>query len=163
MGFREIATEVGRGMAAGLAGTAVMTASQQVEMKIEDREPSMVPAKAVEKTFDLEIDSEKAEVRLNNATHWVYGTLWGGARGLLGAFGLSGPTATAAHFALIYGTALVMLPAMDLAEPPTKWSKKQIGLDLLQHAIYAAATSAAYEGLRRTGNGANGFDVRGDR
>lgn len=37
------------GLAAGAAGTAAMTAIQMADMKVQHREPSKVPAQAVEK------------------------------------------------------------------------------------------------------------------
>lgn len=156
MELRHLMTEFSRGMAAGAAGTAALTAVQRVEMQIEDRPPSTAPAEAVEKVFDFDVEREKDEVRLAHAVHWGYGTLWGGVRGLLGGLGMSAPTATAVHFALVTGAAMTIMPALDLAEPPTEWSKKDLAIDLLHHAVYAVATAAAYEGLRRATANGNG-------
>jgi hypothetical protein len=144
-----LAAAVGKGLAAGLLGTAVMTAGQMVEMKLEDREPSSMPADAVKKVFGLETRSEADEQRLAQLVHWGYGTAWGGVRGLLGGLGLGCGAATLVHLAAVWGAALVMLPALDLTEPATEWPPKQLGVDLLHHAVYAGAVGAAYAWLDR--------------
>ena len=151
----DLAAEIGRGLTAGLAGTAVMTASQMAEMKANGRDGSTLPAQGVEKALDLEPKDEHAEQVLSQLAHFGYGTSWGAVRGVLGALRIGGVAATGIHLALVWGTALVMLPSMDLSEPPTEWGKKQLGQDFLHHAVYAVATGLAYEGLKRSsGNGA---------
>ena len=52
--------------------------------------------------------------------HWTYGTGWGAARGILAALGLPAPAATAAHLALVWGSELVMLSALEMAPPATR-------------------------------------------
>ena len=141
------ASSFGKGLAAGLFGTAVMTAVQMVEMKIQDREPSTAPADAVKKIFGIEPKDEQAEQRLAQLVHFAYGTAWGGMRGLLDEAGLGRVGGPLTHFAAVWGAAAAMLPALDLAPPPSEWSKEQIATDALHHAVYAAATSAAYAWL----------------
>jgi hypothetical protein len=43
----DVATAVGKGLFAGLAGVAAMTLSQQIEMKLSGREPSTSPGDMV--------------------------------------------------------------------------------------------------------------------
>lgn len=45
----EIALTLGKGIIAGLAGTAAISISQMIEMKISGREPNDAPAEAVNK------------------------------------------------------------------------------------------------------------------
>lgn len=45
--FGAVAAAVGKGLFAGLAGTAAMTLSQQIEMKLSGREPSTGPGDMV--------------------------------------------------------------------------------------------------------------------
>lgn len=142
-----VAGAFGKGLAAGLVGTAVMTVVQTIEMKLRDREPSTVPAAAVEKIFGIRPRDERAEKRLAQLVHFAYGTAWGGVRGLLGAAGLGRVGAPVAHFLAVWGAAAAMLPALDLAPPPTEWSREQVAIDGLHHAVYAAATSATYTWL----------------
>lgn len=141
------ASSFGKGLAAGLFGTAVMTAVQMVEMKIQGREPSTAPADAVKKIFGIQPKDEQSEQRLAQAVHFAYGTAWGGVRGLFDEAGFGRVGGPLAHFAAVWGAAAAMLPALDLAPPPSDWSKAQIATDGLHHAVYAAATSAAYAWL----------------
>ena len=145
----ELSTTIGRGVLSGAAGTAALTAVQLVETKVQGREPSTTPAEAVEKVLDVEPKGEGAEQRLANLTHWVYGTAWGIPRAILGVLGLRGFWGTALHFGMVWGTALVMLPGLDVAPPPGEWGKKELTKDALRHVVYAAAAGAAYAFLAR--------------
>ncbi len=95
--IRGLAAAVGKGLFAGAAGTAAMTVSSIVEMKLRGRPPSTTPAKAVETVLEREPRSEQAEQRFSNLVHWGYGTAWGAFRGLVGFAGLHGPPAAVAH------------------------------------------------------------------
>src|SRR5690625_5333783 len=106
-----LAEGVGKGLFAGLAGTAAMTLVSTLEMKARGREASTTPVDAVSKVFDIEPVDEDARMRLSNITHWAYGTAWGAARGVISATGLKGHAATAAHFAADWGDVLVLLLA----------------------------------------------------
>ena len=75
--------------------------------------------------------------------------MWGGARGLLGAAGLSGPVATAAHLGAVWGSEQVMLPALGVTPPLTEWGVKEVAIDALHHLVYAGATRIAYSLLDR--------------
>lgn len=138
---------LGRGLAAGLIGTAVMTAVQMIEMKARGRPASTTPAKAVEKTLAVEARDDAAEQRLSQLTHFAYGTAWGLARGLLGGLGVRAATATPVHLALVWGAALAMLPRLGLSSPVREWSKAEIAQDFAMHAVYAVATGAVFEWL----------------
>lgn len=76
-------------------------------------------------------------------------TSWGAVRGLLQVAGLDGGKATAAHFAAGWGSAQVMLPALEVAPPPWKSEPKEIAIDALHHAVYAVATGVAFAALDR--------------
>ena len=143
----DFAGAFGKGLAAGLVGTAVMTAVQAVEMKITGREASAAPARAVEKIFGIEPRDERAERRLAQLVHFAYGTAWGGVRGVIDRAGLGPVAGPLAHFAAVWGAAAAMLPALDLAPPPSEWSKGEVATDALHHAVYAAATSATWAWL----------------
>lgn len=140
---------VGKGVVAGLAGTAAITASMLLESRLRHRDPSTAPAQAAEKVLSVEPADEAAEARLANVVHWSYGTLWGVPRGLLAVAGLGGPAAAAAHFAAVWGAALGTLPALRIAPPPWKRGPGELAIDALHHAVYAAAAGMAYEALSR--------------
>jgi hypothetical protein len=146
----DIAADVGKGLFAGVAGTVAMTVSSTLEMKLSGREASETPAQAAEKVLDIQPKDEDAESRFSNLVHWGYGTGLGGARGLLASAGLSGPTATAAHFALVWGSEQVILPALNVSAPVFKYGGKATATDFLHHAVYATATGLAYSYLERS-------------
>ena len=143
-----LATAIGRGLVAGLAGTAAMTISSTVEARLRGRAFSTAPARATAKVLGIrEFDSDLAQARWNDLSHWGYGTGWGVLRGLLGATPLSPRAATVAHGAAIYGAAQVTLPALEIAPPSIFWGAKEIAIDAFHHAVYAAATGVAYTAI----------------
>lgn len=140
-----IAAVIGVGLAAGLAGTAAMTASSTAEMKLRGRSGSSAPAQAAAKVLGVKPQGEKEQQRFGTLVHWGYGTGWGAVRGLLAALGLPAPAATAAHLAAIWGTEQVMLPALGVAPPATRWGAKELAIDAWHHLVYAGAAGATYE------------------
>jgi hypothetical protein len=140
---------IGRGLLAGIAGTAAITLSQMVEMKITKRESSNTPAEAVEKVLPVETESEEQKEQLSNLTHYAYGTSWGIPRALIDMAGVHGWKATALHLGAVWGTALVMLPKLEVAPPVKKWSAKQIAIDIMHHTVYAIAAGLVYDSIKR--------------
>jgi hypothetical protein len=111
-----LASGVGKGLLAGLAGTAAMTVSSTIEMRMRRRPASSAPADAAAKVLGIEkFQSDAADQRFSNLVHWGYGTGWGAVRGLLRAAGLSPGAATGAHFAALWCSEQVMLPVLDVA------------------------------------------------
>jgi hypothetical protein len=151
------ATAVGDGLVAGFLGTAAMTVSSTIEAKLRRRAASTAPARATAKALGIAtFESDLAQARFNDLSHWGYGTGWGVVRGVLGATGMPAAKATAAHGAAVWGSAAVTLPALDVAPPFVFWGRKEVAIDLLHHAVYAAATGLAYELVaagRRNGRG----------
>jgi hypothetical protein len=143
------AAGIGIGILAGLAGTAVMTVAQMIEMKISGRKPSITPYKAVKKTFGIEAESEEDQELITNVTHIAYGTSWGVPRGLMAMFGADGVAGTTAHFGAVWGTELSLLPAMDVMEPVTAWEPKAIVEDAMFHAVYAITTGITADALTK--------------
>lgn len=143
----DTAAAVGRGLFAGAAGTAAMTASSTLEMKLRGRPGSSAPADAAGKLLGVQPRDPAGQARFANVVHWAYGTSWGAARGLIEVAGLRGPTAAAAHFAAIWPSAMVMLPTLGVAPPPWRWGAKELGIDALHHAVYAIGTGAAFAAL----------------
>jgi len=142
----KIGEGIGVGIIAGLAGTVAITLSQMIEMKIRDRKESTVPADAASKALDIQ-PKEGKKHQFSQRVHWVYGTLWGAARGLFGAAGLRGWPATGLHGAAVLGTAMIIEPALKVAPPVTKWSKEDIIMDVFHHAIYAIAAGLVYDAI----------------
>ena len=149
MKLGDVAADVGRGLFAGLLGTAAMTVSSTAEMKIRGRPASNAPAVAAGKVLGVEPRDEEGEARFSTLVHWGYGTGWGAVRGLVGSAGLEGPAAAAAHFGAVWGAEQVMLPALNVAPPFWTWGAKEVGIDAFHHLVYATATSVAYSVLDR--------------
>ena len=151
------ATAIGDGLVAGFLGTAAMTVSSTVEARLRHRKPSTAPARATAKALGIRaFDSDLAEARFNDLSHWGYGTGWGVVRGLLGATGMPPAKATAAHGAAVWGSAAVTLPALEVAPPFVFWGRTEVAIDVFHHAVYALATGVAYEMVaagRRNGAG----------
>ena len=144
------AASIGKGLVAGLAGTAAMTVSSSVEARLRHRAASSAPARATAKVLGIkEFEDGVAAARFNALAHWGYGTGWGIVRGVLAAAGLSPRAATAAHGAAVWGSAAVSLPALEIAPPFVFWGRKELAIDLWHHAVYAGATGLAYRLLDR--------------
>jgi hypothetical protein len=147
-----IALAVGKGLIAGVVGTAAMTVSSTVEARLRGRTPSSAPARATAKVLGIaEFEDDVAKARFNDLSHWGFGTGWGVLRGLLGATRLSAMTATALHGAAVYGNSQVMLPALEIAPPSIFWPKEEIAIDAFHHTVYALAAGLAYETLSNGG------------
>jgi hypothetical protein len=142
----KLARAIGKGVVAGLAGTAAMTISSTVEAKLRHRPFSKAPAKAAEKAIGIAtFASDRDEARFSDLVHWAYGTSWGVVRGILRELGVGARLATPAHFATVWGSALVSLPAFDVAPPVTMWEREDVLIDVFHHVVYATATAVAYE------------------
>lgn len=149
MRLADLAADVGMGLFAGVVGTAAMTVSSTLEMKIRNRPPSNAPAEAAAKVLGIEPRGDEEQARFSTLVHWGYGTAWGVARGLAGAAGLEGTRATAAHFGAVWGSEQIMLPALGVAPPFWQWGTKEVAIDAFHHLVYAGATSLAYAYLDR--------------
>ncbi len=148
-----LAGGIGKGVLAGLAGTAAMTISSTVEAKLRSRAFSTAPAKAAAKVLGIaEFEDERAEARFSDLVHWGYGTSWGVALGVMRGMGFSPKLAASAHFAAVWGAAAVMLPAFEVAPPVPFWEPEDIAIDVFHHLVYAGAASFAYQRLTREDN-----------
>ncbi len=139
-----MACAAGKGLFAGVAGTAAMTASSTIEMKLRGRPASTTPAVAACKVLGIELAEEQQKAGFANAVHWLYGTAWGSMRGYLALAQLPPLGAAAAFFATVWGTELAMLPKLGVTPPVSQWGTTEIAVDAFHHAVYAAATSCAY-------------------
>lgn len=146
MKLDSLAGSIGKGLIAGLAGTAAMTISSTLEAKLRGREPSDAPARAAATVLGIkEFSSDEAKARFSNLVHWGYGTGWGAVRGLLAFTGLPPKAANAGHFAAVWGGAGVMLPSLGVAPPFWMWGKTEVAIDVFHHLVYVTAAGMAYE------------------
>lgn len=100
---------LGRGLAAGAVGTAVMTAAQTAYYKATGAEGSTVPADVAKRiirgVLKREVSDEQTET-LNTAMHWLYGIGWGALYGLA----VRRPTHGTAFSAVVWGQASSSCP-----------------------------------------------------
>ena len=138
---------VGRGVVAGVAGTVVMTAFQKfIEMPITKRGESYAPANFAEKVTPIDPQTPDGRRRLNYVTHFSLGMMWGAAYGVAALRGLRGQKAVNTGFGVVYTGDLLLNTALGLYHP-TRWSKKELAIDLVDKYVQAQATGAVFDRL----------------
>lgn len=143
-----LASRLLRGVLAGGAGTAAMTASTTLEMRLRGRPPSLAPVEVVERLLpQLRPRSDRGRERLSTAAHATFGTALGGVPGALDAAGVREPAATLAFLAVGWSPDLVLVPVAGSAEPPWRWGAAEVAISGAHHVVYAVATSVAYAAL----------------
>ncbi|MEO9209544.1 MAG: hypothetical protein ABI208_00520 [Ginsengibacter sp.] len=138
---------IGKGLLAGLAGTAAITLSNMIERKISKGPQNFAPADAASKALSIEASDREQWSKFSNEVHWTYGTIWGSARGLISMFGLKGWKASTLHFAAIYYAAITIEPDFEVAPPINEWSKKEIAIFALHHAVYAVVAGLVFDAI----------------
>lgn len=141
------------GLAAGAAGTGVMTAAQTAYMKATGGESSGTPGEVgkriIEGVFQREVPEDRMEL-LNNAMHWLYGTSWGAVYGLVAGNRFPRAVRSGLLFGTaVWGASLVHLPAMGLAPPVWEYSPSTIAPDLGFHLAYGLGVGVAYRAVER--------------
>ena len=155
---------IARGLAAGLAGTAAMTAWQELAARLkrhavprmlrEDEDPwERAPAPArlakmvIEKVTGREVPVARIPL-LTNAVHWGYGTSLGAMYGLT-ANGRN-PALTGAAFGTgVWAFSYATLVPLGLYQWPWRYSAKTIAKDVSYHLVYGTGTAAAFAALER--------------
>ncbi len=139
------ATVVAKGAMAGLAGTVVMTAFQKlVEMPITRRGDSYAPADFAERVLPVRAARGEDRKRLNYATHFALGPMWGVSYAVAKLLRLSAPVAVAGVFATVYTGDLALNTALGLYRPGD-WSGRDWAIDVVDKLVQAGATGAVYE------------------
>ena len=148
MSSSELFGALARGMIAGAVGTVALTLSERLEMAITGREGSQVPGEVGAHLLPGKDPDAPSDVeRRNTPVHWAHGIAMGGLRGLLDVGGVRGTAATAAHFALFWGSDAMLYRALGVADVPWRWSGDELASDVLHKGVYAVATGAVYEAL----------------
>lgn len=141
----------GLGAAAGLAGALAMSASTNAEMRLRGRGPSHAPAEAVAGLLGVSSRGRRRRQLLGLGGHLATAVSFGVVRGLLDRMGLGSRAAGAALFAGAMIPETVVVPALGAADAPWRWSPTDTAVSLVHHAVFAAATTAAYERLAGRG------------
>ena len=155
---------LGRGLVAGLAGTAAMTAYQMAAQRARaalagdgggERKPmrnwgdAPAPARVAQRVlkgvFKVDVPLEK-EPLLTHGMHWLYGTVWGGLYGLAQGTFRAPPAAHGAGFgALVWGMSYAVMTPMGIYKEPWRYPPQELALDLSYHLVYGLAVAEAYE------------------
>lgn len=141
-----------RGLVAGAAGTAAMTAYQVAVAKVRGTESSTTPAevgkRVIRGVFHRRVDESRTGL-LNNVMHWACGTGWGAVYGFGDGVGdVSAVPRGVAHGLLVWGVSLLELPAMKLAPPVWEYPPLELALDVSYHLVYGVAVATAYSALK---------------
>jgi hypothetical protein len=152
-----------RGLAAGLVGTALMTAYQLAVAKARGRRldtpvprtwaeapaPARVAKKAAELVGKPRAITKKDVPRVTNAVHWAYGVGWGIVYGIAAHALRPHPAAGAVGFGVgLWGLQYAELVPLGISQPPWEYPLEELGLDLSYHLVYGAGVAAAYVALR---------------
>jgi hypothetical protein len=151
-----------RGVAAGLAGTALMTVYQlavkaargerldtPVPRTWDDAEAPAQVAKKTARLLGRERAITKADAPLvTQAMHWLYGTGWGLGYALLASRRRPSPPAGAAVLGVsVWAAAYAQLVPLGIYEPPWRYPPAELALDLSYHLVYGAGVASAYASL----------------
>jgi hypothetical protein len=159
-----ISAALGRGLVAGLAGTAVMTAYQLAVAKARGQRldtpvprtwadapaPAQVARKAAELAGRPRAVTKKDVPLVTNLMHWGYGTWWGVVYGL--AARRAQPHAAAGGAMLgtsLWAASYAELAPLGIYEPPWKYPPQELAVDLSYHLVYGAGVAAAYAAFDR--------------
>jgi hypothetical protein len=142
------------GLAAGIVGTAVMTAWQELLPRLtgdqgEGEEEEPAPAQAVRKVLGAAGIEPPASwtPQLSQAAHWTYGICWGGLYGAVRGRDGS-PLRAGLGFGLgVWAASYAQLVPLGIYEPPWRYSAEELAEDLSHHVVYGLSVAGAYAAL----------------
>ncbi|MBA2580078.1 MAG: hypothetical protein H0V03_04420 [Thermoleophilaceae bacterium] len=142
-----------RGVVAGAAGTALMTAAQTAYYKYTGSESSSTPAEVGERVIEgvLQREVPVSEDALNQGMHWAYGTSMGVPFGIVAGSRREPASVLGSGIAFgiaAWGASQVELPAMKLAPPPWEYSASSLATDVGFHLVYGLGAALAFRVLR---------------
>jgi hypothetical protein len=136
-----------RGLAAGLAGVAAMTAAEKLEQAFTKRPNSFAPGHTLERLLGLPYKPDDQRLLLNWTMHWGQGILLGAVRGLMAERGIRGPVGSFlfTNLRLLNDQSLENLTGVGAL--PWTWPVDEQIIDLLHKGIYAFVTGAVADRL----------------
>jgi hypothetical protein len=160
---RSIVAGVGRGVLAGVAGTAVMTGYQLAVARARGKRLSTpvprtwadapAPAQVAKRAADALGMGRKLTKKqvplLTNVLHWAYGVGWGAAYGgVAAAVGASAFEGGLAFGTGVWAASYGELVPLGIYKPPWAYPPEEVVLDLSYHLVYGVAVAGAYAALR---------------
>jgi hypothetical protein len=135
-----------RGLLAGVAGVAAMTAGEKLEQVFTHRPNSFVPAHTLARLLRLpRPDADR--VGRNWAMHWGQGILLGAVRGLMAERGLRGPVGSFLFLNLRLLNDQALENATGAGAPPWTWPVDEQLIDIAHKGVYAVVTSLVADRL----------------
>ncbi len=142
---RALLPAAGRGVLAGLAGVAVMTAAEKVEQSVTHRPDSYIPARTLLGLLGRAPADGDRPVGWNHAMHYGTGAVLGALRGVWAAVGLRGPRAHLAHTATRLSFDQTVENATGVGAPPRTWPPREEAVDVAHKAVYSLVTGLLAE------------------
>jgi hypothetical protein len=151
-----------RGLVAGLAGTAAMTAYQLAVAKAQGKPlQTPVPHRWADAPAPAQVAKRLADAVgrgrrltredvpfLANAMHWLYGVGWGVAFGL--ATDADHPLTEGAAFGTaVWAASYAQLVPLGIYRPPWKYPPRELALDLSYHLVYGVAAAGTMGAIDR--------------
>jgi len=147
---------IARGLVAGAAGTAVMTAYQLAVAKAQGKPlatpvphrwadapaPAQVAKRLADRVGQGRRFTREDVPLLTNAMHWLYGVSWGAIYAAVPGGGLTFGTA-------VWSAAYAELVPLGIYEPPWRSPAKELAIDLSYHLVYGIAVAGAFAALDR--------------
>lgn len=125
MGLGRVAAVVGKGLVAGAVGTGAMTVSSTIEQKAPGPGADHGAGRRRDQGASGGAVDDEAEARFGDLVHWAYATGWSVARGFIAVADVRGAPAAGLHLAAVWGSALVVLPRLEVAPPMGEWGAKE--------------------------------------
>ena len=143
----QLLVAAGRGVVAGLVGTAVMTGVEKVEQHFTHRPDSYVPARALLTLLGRGAGDRDRPPGWNHAMHWATGATLGALSGVWAAVGLRGPRAHLAHTVVRLAFDQTVENTTGVGAPPRTWPLQEQVVDIGHKAGYSFATCLVAERL----------------
>jgi hypothetical protein len=129
-----------KGAASGLVGVAAMTVAGQVEIALDGRSRSYVPARTLRALLGRPESDAQQPVVWNHAMHWGTGAVVGALRGVWAATGIRGTSANLHHTAVRLAVDQTLENGTGVGAPPMTWPKQELAVDLAGKSIYSFVT-----------------------
>ena len=134
-------TTISKGLAAGVAGAAVMTGVEKLEQALTGRPNSYVPGRTLAHLLGLPRPDEDRLSR-NWAMHYGTGAAGGVLRGVMARANVRGPAASFMHTWIRLATDQTLENATGVGAPPLAWPRLELVIDVAHKAVYSFATGA---------------------
>ncbi len=141
-----------RSIAAGSAGTAVLSLCYEIGHRVArrggslDYDDSLVPGRIVASILDLPGVTARQADELGLTLRWSYGSMFGLWHGMLRRR-LSEPAAKLAFGTTLMTATLTMFPLLGRTPPPWHWPRGFLATSIATHVAYALTVAAVDDKL----------------